>query len=80
LRKDRGRLLVTHEFAVSVDWDDHGRVIGNVPALDDCIAVGADMDEMLELLEEEVRSQLAARGRLGADDDIELVGFDLWTI
>ncbi len=71
---------MTHEFAVSVDWDDHGRVVGAVPALDDCVAVGGDMDEMLERLEEEVRGQLAARGRLGEDEDIELVGFDLWTI
>ena len=71
---------MTYEFAVSVDWDDRGRVIGAVPALDDCVAVGSDMDEMLERLEEEVRSVLASRGRLREDDDIELVGFDLWTI
>ncbi len=71
---------MTYEFAVSVDWDDRGCVIGAVPALDDCVAVGNDMGEMLERLEEEVRSQLASRGRLREDDDIELVNFDLWTI
>ena len=51
-----------------------------LPALADCVAGGGDMDGMLERLAEEGRSVLASRGRLREDDDIELVGFDLWTI
>jgi hypothetical protein len=37
------------------------------------------MEEMLDNLEEEVRMRLSAQGQTG-DLDIELVGYDIWTI
>ena len=67
---------MTQRFAIAVDFDDYGRPIGTVPALDDCVATGRDMEEMLERLEEEVRVCLVSVGQL--DDDIELVGYDIW--
>jgi predicted RNase H-like HicB family nuclease len=69
---------MTQRFAISVDWDDYGHPIGNVPALDDCTATGRDMEEMLDRLEEEVRLQLIDRGEIGGD--IELVGYDIWIV
>ncbi len=68
---------MAHRFAVAVDWDEHGRLMGSVPSLDDCVATGADMEDMLDKLEEEVRSRLNEQGEPG-DSDIEFVGFDLW--
>jgi len=70
---------VTHRFAVSVDWNDYGWPVGFVPALDDCVATGIDMEDMLDKLEEEVRARLIALGE-AEDVDIELVGYDLWAI
>lgn len=69
---------MTQRFAISVVWDNYGHLIGSVPALDDCTATGRDMEEMLDLLEEEVKLQLIDRGEVGGD--IELVGYDIWTI
>ena len=70
---------MAHRFAVSVDWNDYGWPVGTVPSLDNCAATGRDMEEMLDKLEEEVRLRLIALGESG-DVDIELVGYDLWTI
>jgi predicted RNase H-like HicB family nuclease len=70
---------VTHRFAVSVDWNDDGWPVGVVPSLDDCVATGIDMEDMLEKLEDEVRTHLVALGE-AEDVDIELVGYDLWVI
>ncbi len=70
---------MTHRFAVSVDWNDYGWPVGSVPSLDDCAATGIDMEQMLDKLEEEVRTRLIARGEPG-DVEIELVGYDLWTM
>jgi len=69
---------VTHRFAVSVDWNDYGWPVGCVPSLDDCVATGIDMEDMLDKLEGEVRARLIALGE-AEDVDIELVGYDLWT-
>lgn len=68
---------MTQRFAIAVDYDEYGRPIGSVPSLDDCVATGRDMEEMLERLEDEVRSYLVSMGQL-EDDDIEFVGYDLW--
>lgn len=70
---------MAHRFAVSVDWNDYGWPVGTVPSLDNCAATGRDMEEMLDKLEEEVRLRLIGLGEPG-DVDIELVGYDLWTI
>jgi predicted RNase H-like HicB family nuclease len=70
---------VAHQFAVSVDWNDYGWPVGTVPSLDNCAATGRDMEEMLDNLEEEVRVRLVALGQ-PVDVEIELVGYDLWTL
>lgn len=70
---------MAHRFAVSVDWNDYGWPVGSVPSLDDCVATGIDMEEMLDRLEEEVRSRLIAMGE-SEDVEIELVGYDIWTM
>lgn len=70
---------MAHRFAVTVDWDVYGRPVGTVPSLDDCEATGSDMEEMLDRLEEEVRSRLGGLGE-PKDSDIELVGHDIWAI
>jgi predicted RNase H-like HicB family nuclease len=77
--RNRRFARVTHRFAVSVDWNDYGWPVGSVPALDDCVAVGIDMEDMLDKLEEEVRTRLVALGE-AEDVEIEFVGYDLWTI
>ncbi|MFC2008482.1 type II toxin-antitoxin system HicB family antitoxin [Chloroflexota bacterium] len=70
---------MTLRFAIAVGFDEHGRPIGAVPALDDCVATGRDMEEMLDRLQEEVRVYLVSAGQLN-DDDIELVGYDVWAM
>jgi hypothetical protein len=70
---------VAHRFAVSVDWDNDGHPVGTIPSLDDCEATGTDMEDMLDKLEEEVRSRLGGLGE-PEDADIELVGYDIWAI
>ncbi|TFH35974.1 MAG: hypothetical protein E4G93_02875 [Dehalococcoidia bacterium] len=70
---------MAHRFAIAVDWNDYGRPVGSVPSLDDCVATGRDMEEMLDKLEEEVRMRLGSLGESG-DVDIEFVGYDIWTI
>ena len=69
---------MAHRFAVTVDWDYYGHPVGTVPSLD-CEATGNDMEDMLERLEEEVRSRLGGLGE-SEDVDIELVGYDIWAI
>jgi predicted RNase H-like HicB family nuclease len=70
---------MTQRFAIRVDYDEYGRPIGSVPALDDCAATGRDMEEMLDRLEDEVRMYLESVGQLD-DDDIEFVGYDPWAM
>lgn len=70
---------MAHRFAVSIDWNDYGWPVGTVPALDSCAATGRDMEEMLDNLEEEVRVRLIALGQ-PEDVEVELVGYDLWSI
>lgn len=77
--RDRRIALVAYRFAVSLDWNDYGWPVGSVPALDDCAATGIDMADMLDKLEDEVRARLVAQGE-PEDVDIELVGYDLWSI
>ena len=67
---------MTQRFAVSIARDDHGHLIGSVPALDGCTATGRDMEEILERLEDEVKLHLIGRGEMSGD--IELVGYDTW--
>jgi len=69
---------LTQRFAISVVHDDCGRPVGSVPSLDDCVVTGSDMEQMLDLLEEEVRVRLISKGE--AADDIELVGYDAWAM
>ena len=69
---------MAHRFAVAVDWDEHGRPVGSVPSLDDCVATGSDMEDMLDKLEEEVRVRVSDLGE-PEDSEIELVGYDIWT-
>ena len=76
---DRRIAFVAYRFAVSVDWNDYGWPVGTIPSLDNCAATGRDMEEMLDNLEEEVRARLIALGESG-DAEIELVGYDVWTI
>ena len=70
---------MTQRFAITVDYDEFGRPVGTVPGLDDCVATGRDIEEMLENLEEEVRVYLVSAG-YGEDDEIELVGYDIWAV
>jgi len=70
---------MTQQFAITVEYDDYGRPIGTVPGLDDCVAIGRDIEEMLDRLEGEVRVYLVSAG-YGGDDDIELVGYDIWAM
>lgn len=69
---------MTQRFAIAIDYDEYGRPIGSVPSLDNCVATGRDMEEMLERLEEEVRTYLVSVGQL--EDDIEFVGYDPWAM
>jgi len=46
-----------------------------ISSLGNCAATGRDMEEMLDKLEEEVRSVLASRGE-PEDAEIEFVGFN----
>ncbi|MBN1857009.1 MAG: hypothetical protein JW846_08665 [Dehalococcoidia bacterium] len=69
---------MSQRFAISVVHDDCGRPVGSVPSLNGCVVVASNMEEMLDLLEEEVRTRLIARGEMA--DEIELVGYDAWTM
>jgi len=70
---------MTQRFSITVEYDEHGRPIGAVPGLDDCVATGRDIEEMLDNLEEEVRVYLVSVG-YGEDADIELIGHDVWAM
>ena len=70
---------MAHRFTVAVDLNDYGWPVGSVPSLDDCVATGRDMEEMLDNLEAEVRTRLIAMGE-PEDVDFELVGYDVWTV
>ncbi len=69
---------LTHRFAISVDHDERGCPVGHVHSLEDCAVTGSDMEEMLDLMEEAVRARLIEKGEVA--DDIELIGYDAWTM
>lgn len=68
---------MAHRFTVSVDWNDYGWPVGMISSLGNCAATGRDMEEMLDKLEEEVRSVLVSRGE-PEDAEIEFVGLDVF--
>ncbi len=70
---------MAHCFSIGFDWDEQGRLTGSVRSLRDCSATGNDLEEMLDRLEEEVRSRLHP-GEESAEMEIELVGYDFSNI
>ena len=59
---------MTGKFAVLIEMDEEGYLVGSVPSLHGCHTQARTMDELLERIEEVIRLCLEVQERDGGED------------